>query len=124
MDPPPGASKDAGIPPPLCDNRYFDLDATGVDGTVVGSPMKKQRASVPGPGDDVIKDRLGLGLYGLTENLMAQINQELPPKTESVEFSTAHTGPESLVKSEDGRLHDTRAELKPPFALREEDETL
>lgn len=122
--PPPGASKDAGIPPPLCDSRYFDLEATAVDGTVIGSPMKKQRASVSGPGDDVIKDRLGLGLYGLTENLMAQINQELPRKMEGSQLSTAQTGPESLVQSEDGRLHDTRTELKPALVLKEEDETL
>ncbi len=53
----------------------FELEAPrAFDEANIGSPLKKQRASVTGLDDEAIKRRLGLGLAGLTGDLLAQID--------------------------------------------------
>lgn len=56
-------------------NSIFDLEAPrAFDETSIGSPLKKQRASVTGLDDEAMKRRLGLGLSGVTGDMLAQID--------------------------------------------------
>lgn len=59
------------LPPPA---SIFDLEAPqAFDETNIGSPLKRQRASVTGLDDEAMKRRLGLGLSGITADSLAQI---------------------------------------------------
>jgi len=42
----------------------FDAGPQKADDIIVGSPMKKQRASLSGLDDEIMQRRLGLGLSG------------------------------------------------------------
>ncbi len=62
-------------PATLPSANIFELEAPrAFDEANIGSPLKKQRASITGLDDEGIKRRLGLGLAGLTGDLLAQID--------------------------------------------------
>ena len=72
---PPHHLNSAASPAILLPNSIFDLEAPrAFDETNVGSPLKKQRASVAGLDDEAMKRRLGLGLSGVTADILAQID--------------------------------------------------
>ena len=50
---------------------------------IVGSPLKKQRASLSGLDDEAMRQRLGLGLSGMGTDVMGRIEQEKEIKTEA-----------------------------------------
>lgn len=54
-----------------------------MEDSLIGSPLKKQRASLPGPDDESVRQRLGLGL-GVTSgandsgvDVMGRIDREM-----------------------------------------------
>lgn len=54
-----------------------------MEDSLIGSPLKKQRASLPGPDDESVRQRLGLGL-GMTSggngrgvDVMDRIDREM-----------------------------------------------
>lgn len=80
----------------------FELEAPrAFEEANIGSPLKKQRASVTGLDDEAIKRRLGLGLAGLTGDLLAQIDpvyvKEEPDYVEQG-TRTAHDYDEQLTQ--------------------------
>lgn len=62
--PPPQTSHLATTPPSFGPGVAFDAGSQKPDDTVVGSPMKKQRASLSGLDHEIMHTRLGLGLSG------------------------------------------------------------
>ena len=52
------------------------------DEAVVGSPLKKARASVSGIDDDTLRRRIGLGESGLSVDIMGRIEQDKGIKKE------------------------------------------
>lgn len=72
--PPPNLNS-AASPAVLLPSSIFDLEAPrAFDETIIGSPLKKQRASVTGLDDEAMKRRLGLGLSGATGDILAPID--------------------------------------------------
>ena len=69
-------------PPALLPNASYDPAPSLPLESVVGSPMKKQRASLPGIDDEVMRQRLGLGLSGVTADALPSIKQEKVIKAE------------------------------------------
>lgn len=55
------------------------------DEAVVGSPLKKARASVSGVDDETLRQRIGLGESGLSVDIMGRIEQEKAIKKEKDE---------------------------------------
>ena len=49
---------------------------------IIGSPLKKQRASLSGVDDEAMRKRLGLGLSGVMGDVMARIDQDKEIRTE------------------------------------------
>lgn len=68
--------------PPGSSGSIFDLETPrAFDETNIGSPLKKQRASVTGLDDEAMKRRLGLGLSGVTgTDILAQIEIDFDNK--------------------------------------------
>ena len=72
---PPHFLNSTASPAVLPPTSIFDLEAPrAFDETNIGSPLKKQRASVTGLDDEAMKRRLGLGLSGVTADSLAQID--------------------------------------------------
>lgn len=92
--------------PPGSSGSIFDLETPrAFDETNIGSPLKKQRASVAGLDDEAMKRRLGLGLSGVTgADVLSQIDKE-----------------ESSHREEETRLTD---EVKEKAAAVDEDESM
>lgn len=49
---------------------------------IIGSPLKKQRASLSGLDDEATRQRLGLGLSGAMGDVLGRIEQGKQVKTE------------------------------------------
>lgn len=72
---PPHSVNSTASPAVLPPTSIFDLESPrAFDESNIGSPLKKQRASVTGLDDEAMKRRLGLGLSDLTEDSLAQID--------------------------------------------------
>ncbi len=69
-------------PPTLLTNASYDPSPSLPLESVVGSPMKKQRASLSGLDDEAMRQRLGLGLSGMTADTLPPIEQGKAIKTE------------------------------------------
>lgn len=54
-------------PPAPFSSVSHELKAPELEQTVIGSPLKKQRASLSGLDDETMRQRLGLGLSGVLE---------------------------------------------------------
>lgn len=81
---PPNASI-LSTPPTLLSNASFDPSTSLPLESVIGSPMKKQRASLSGLDDEGMRQRLGLGLSGVTPDTLPPIEQGKLIKTETDE---------------------------------------
>lgn len=70
-DTPPSTATLSTTPPALLTSAAYDKPPeTDADDFVVGSPLKRQRASLPGLDDEVMRKRFGLGLAaGMAEGL-------------------------------------------------------
>lgn len=80
---PPLISSNAPTPPTLFTSASQDLKAPKLlEEGIVGSPLKKQRASLSGLDDEAMRHRLGLGLSGMTNDVMGRIEQEKDIKRE------------------------------------------
>jgi len=73
---PPTASDISSTPPSLLTNAAFERAAEALsDEAIVGSPLKKQRASLSGIDDEAMRKRLGLGVSGGIGDVLGRINQ-------------------------------------------------
>lgn len=63
----------SGSPPLLLPSLTFDNSNPPSD--FIGSPLKKQRASVQEPDDESMHRRLGLGLSGVKTDVLGSIEQ-------------------------------------------------
>lgn len=71
----PPANDVSTTPPSLAGMTHLDTNLERAsDETVVGSPLKKQRASLPGLDDDVVRRRLGSGLAGAIGEILGAID--------------------------------------------------
>lgn len=82
---PPLVSSNAATPPTLFTSVSQDLKTPKLlEEGIVGSPLKKQRASLSGLDDEAMRQRLGLGLSGMANDVMERIEQEKDIKTEEI----------------------------------------
>ncbi len=73
--PPPDTSKGTSTPPTFGTGVTFDTGSQKADDVIVGSPMKKQRASLSGLDDELMQRRHGLGLMsGEMGNVLGPID--------------------------------------------------
>ncbi|KAL8732891.1 MAG: hypothetical protein Q9166_002492 [cf. Caloplaca sp. 2 TL-2023] len=81
---PPQASSLATTPPMFLPNTALDLGSSkAFDSGIIGSPLKRARASVSGLDEEAMRQRLGLGLSGvLAGDVTARIEQAKPIKQE------------------------------------------
>lgn len=77
--PPAASSLDVAPPSLLPSSSYIPQPS---DEAVVGSPLKKARASVSGIDDDTLRQRIGLGESGLSADIMGRIEQDKVIKKE------------------------------------------
>ena len=86
---PPSASNLSTTPPALLTSAAYDKrQEKEPDEVVIGSPLKKQRASLPGLDDEVMRKRFGLGLSGNTGDVLGAIDhseREVRMEAEGVE---------------------------------------
>lgn len=67
----------------LSTSASYDLGTPkALEEDIIGSPLKKQRASLSGIDDEAMRKRFGLGLSGVVGDLMARIDQDKEIKTE------------------------------------------
>lgn len=77
--PPAPSSLDAAPPSLLPSSSYMPQLS---DEAVVGSPLKRARASVSGIDDDTLRQKIGLGESGLSADIMGRIEQDRAVKKE------------------------------------------
>lgn len=72
----------APTPTVLTSASYDVATPKALEEGIIGSPLKKQRASLSGVDDEAMRKRLGLGLSGVMGDVMARIDQDQEIKTE------------------------------------------
>ena len=70
---PPKATGFEGIPPPLLSSASYQ---PGAREDVIGSPMKRARASLSGADSDDLRQNAGLGAPGMSGDIMGRIEQD------------------------------------------------
>lgn len=84
-------------------SSIFDLEAPrAFDEADIGSPLKKQRASVTGLDDEAMKRRLGLGLSGVTGDILSQIDKPVVQVKEEEERSNDEESKWANLKEDPG----------------------
>ena len=88
---PPSTSNLSTTPPALLTSAAYDMapESNDADDYILGSPLKRQRASLPGLDDDGLRKRFGLGIAGGPGEAMGLVRER-------------ERGPGGEVKGEEG----------------------
>ena len=93
-----------GPPPLLPSSKYDGGSAKTPDDAMIGSPLKKQRASLSGLEEDSLRSQFGLGLAGVHGNVLERIEQDKDSIAQEQVSSGKEAGaeqPQPTAKSED-----------------------